>query len=59
MGAAEIAELLGVSRQRVHAIASEDPTFPEPRARLAAGNIWDRSAIEAWAKDRRKRATQT
>jgi prophage regulatory protein len=39
MGAQEVAELLGVSRQRVHQLA-ERPDFPAPVAVLAAGKIW-------------------
>jgi predicted DNA-binding transcriptional regulator AlpA len=50
MGVAEIAELLGVSRQRVHAIAKADESFPKPRAQLVGGNIWNRADIEAWAR---------
>lgn len=49
MGLTEIAELLGVSRQRVHQL-SKSPDFPEPTARLSAGLIWEREAIEAWAR---------
>jgi predicted DNA-binding transcriptional regulator AlpA len=50
VGVAEIAGLLGVSRQRVHQIASEDPTFPKPTAVLKGGMIWERAAIEEWAR---------
>lgn len=49
VGAAEIAELLGVTRQRVNQIVAEDPTFPEPVAELTAGRIWHRSDVVAWA----------
>ena len=48
LGTAEIAELLNVSRQRVTQIRSTYPDFPEPEVELAAGNIWGRTAIEAW-----------
>jgi len=48
MGVAEIADLLGVSRQRVNQLVQTDPTFPEPEAELSAGRIWLRSAIEQW-----------
>lgn len=54
MGAAEVAKLLGVSRVRVHQIAAADPTFPDPVAELAAGRIWEREAIEEWARQRGK-----
>ena len=47
VGAAEIAAMLDVSRQRVDQIAAE-PDFPEPEVVLAAGRVWKRSKIEAW-----------
>lgn len=50
MGTTEIAELLGVSRQRVSQLAASD-TFPEPVARLAAGPIWKRVDIVRWARE--------
>ena len=46
-GPAEIAELLGVSRQRVHQLAARKG-FPKPVAVLAAGRIWRRADILAW-----------
>ena len=49
MGVAEIAELLGVSRQRVHQL-SKAPEFPAPIAELSAGAIWEREAVETWAR---------
>jgi Prophage CP4-57 regulatory protein (AlpA). len=49
MGLTEIAELLGVSTQRVDQLAATDD-FPEPFAILAAGRIWTRADIEGWAK---------
>lgn len=45
----EIAELLGVTKQRVHQIAGE-PGFPAPIAQDLRGRIWDRRAVTAWAK---------
>jgi ATP-dependent Clp protease ATP-binding subunit ClpC len=48
VGVAEIAELLGVSRQRVDQIASSYPDFPAPEAELAAGRIWARAAVREW-----------
>lgn len=54
VGAAEVAEMFGVSRQRLHKIIEENPdTFPEPLARLKAGNIWDKKDVERWAKRHR------
>jgi hypothetical protein len=53
MGVAEIAELLNVSRQRVHQLAREHADFPQPVAELKAGKIWLRRDVEAWASARR------
>ena len=53
-GAAEIAELLGVSRQRVTQLTSR-PDFPEPVAVLAMGKVWALDDVKAWklARDER------
>lgn len=51
VGVAEIAEMLGVTRQRVDAIVSTHEDFPKPEAVLAAGRIWSREAVEMWARD--------
>jgi ATP-dependent Clp protease ATP-binding subunit ClpC len=48
VGVAEMAEMLGVSRQRVNQLASSYADFPEPEAELAAGRIWTRDDIESW-----------
>ena len=50
MGVYEIAELLGVTRQRVDELSRTHEDFPEPEATLASGRIWRRSEIEAWAR---------
>ena len=57
MGMHEVAEMLGVSRQRVSEIAQTDPTFPEPEVVLRSGRVWNRRKIERWAekRDRRRR----
>ncbi len=49
-GVTEIAEMLGVVRQYVHRLINEDPDFPKPVAELAAGRVWARGDIVAWAK---------
>lgn len=49
MGAAEVARFLGVSRQRLAQLVATNPEFPPPEAVLAAGRIWSRQAVEAWA----------
>lgn len=52
VGTAEIAQMVGISRQRVNEIARTDPDFPAPEAELAAGRIWSRQSIEAWMAER-------
>ena len=44
MSAAEVAEELGVSRQRVHQLR-ETAAFPAPLADLRGGAVWDAAAI--------------
>ena len=44
----EIAELLGVSRQRVNQLIRAYMDFPLPEAELAIGRVWLRSAVEEW-----------
>jgi len=44
MGVAEMAELLGVSKQRISELAAT-PTFPRPLAQLKGGPVWDRASI--------------
>jgi prophage regulatory protein len=49
VGLSEIAELYGVARHTAWRY-SRRPDFPEPLARLGAGNIWRRTDVEAWRK---------
>jgi prophage regulatory protein len=53
LGVAEIADLLGVSRQRVNQLVKSDPSFPKPLAELTAGRIWAKSDIERWLDARK------
>jgi prophage regulatory protein len=46
MAAAEIADYLGVSRQRV-AVLAERADFPAPIAHLSVGRIWRLTAVTA------------
>lgn len=46
VSAADAAIILGVTRQRVHQLATEHPRFPAPYARLATGPIWTVPTIE-------------
>jgi hypothetical protein len=41
--------MLGASRQRVSQLASS-VGFRAPEANLAAGPVWEREAVEEWAK---------
>jgi predicted DNA-binding transcriptional regulator AlpA len=49
MSTVEIAELLGVSRQRVDQL-SRTEHFPEPAAELAVGRVWAKADVIAWAE---------
>ena len=50
-GTTEIAELLGVSRQRADTL-SRSKGFPEPVGELAGRRkIWDLEAVRKWAKE--------
>jgi predicted DNA-binding transcriptional regulator AlpA len=50
VGTAEIASLLGVSRQYVDRLSRQDPAFPAPEVELASGRVWESKAVEKWAK---------
>jgi predicted DNA-binding transcriptional regulator AlpA len=52
VGVAEIASMLGVSRQRVDRLIRTDPQFPAPAAVLTAGRVWDTEAVRDWARRR-------
>jgi predicted DNA-binding transcriptional regulator AlpA len=54
MAAAEIANYLGVTRQRVAVLVDRDD-FPEPIAQLSVGRIWRASDVREWAARRSKR----
>ncbi|MDO3335134.1 helix-turn-helix transcriptional regulator [Mycobacteroides abscessus] len=47
MSAVDVAEELGVSRQRVHTLRT-NPEFPAPLAELGGGAVWDARAIRAF-----------
>jgi predicted DNA-binding transcriptional regulator AlpA len=49
----EIAELLGVTKQRAYQIA-EEKGFPAPLAEDARGRVWYRREVAAWAKKWRR-----
>ena len=49
MGISEIADLLGVSRQRAHQLTQRSG-FPAPAARLSSGPVWESAEVDTWAK---------
>lgn len=49
VAAHEIAQMFGVSRQRVSQLATS-ADFPEPVAVLGVGRIWLREDVAAWAE---------
>ena len=46
--AAQVAKLLGVSRERVRQLPQRDPTFPSP-VETEPYRRWDRADVERWA----------
>lgn len=52
MGVWEIAQRLGVGRQRAGIIAKQKG-FPDPLARLRMGQVWDGDQVEAWIAEHR------
>lgn len=50
VGVTEIGDLLGVSRQRADQLTRIEG-FPEAIAAIAAGRIWRRADVEAWARE--------
>src|SRR5262245_21571108 len=48
VGMAEIAEMLGVTRQRVSQLIETYEDFPKPEVDLSGGRVWSRTAIETW-----------
>jgi prophage regulatory protein len=47
VGTAEIAEMLGVTRQRADQL-TRSSGFPRPQATLNVGRIWNREAVIVW-----------
>jgi len=50
VGLTEIAEMLGLTRQRVDQLVRSDDTFPTPQATISAGRVWSRHSVEDWAR---------
>lgn len=51
---AEVADFLGVSRQRA-AILADRPDFPAPLATLSVGRIWSTEDVRSYAARRNRR----
>lgn len=58
MGQAEIADRIGVSRQRVQQLIKK-PTFPAPFDVLAMGKVWWIKDIEEWIQATRPELADT
>lgn len=50
LGTSEVAKVLGVSKQRIHALR-KNKKFPQPVVVLAATPIWDSREINAFLRD--------
>jgi predicted DNA-binding transcriptional regulator AlpA len=50
VGSGEIAEMLGVSRQRVSQL-TKAPDWPAPVVVLGLGAVWHTEDIRAWAEE--------
>jgi prophage regulatory protein len=51
-GTSEIADLLGVTRQRAHVITRQKG-FPEPYEELIMGSVWLVKDVERWIAENR------
>jgi len=52
MGAKEIEDRLGISRQRVQQLVAR-ADWPEPFDELAMGKVWRIADVEAWIREHR------
>lgn len=50
LGLAEIAALLGVTKQVIANWKARKPNFPTPIAELKSGPVWSKDAVMAWAE---------
>lgn len=51
-GTSEIADRIGVTRQRAHVITRQKG-FPEPYEELVMGSVWLVEDVEAWIREHR------
>src|SRR5258708_1562783 len=59
VGTAEVAELLGVTKQTLSNWRSRGSSFPPPIAELRSGPVWKRDDIAAWGKSVGKQIRDT
>lgn len=50
VGAAEIAERLGIQPRTIHQWRNRYPSFPEPVAMLQQAMVWAWPDVQAWAR---------
>jgi predicted DNA-binding transcriptional regulator AlpA len=54
-GAVELADLLGVSRQRVGQLARDHDDFPDPVGTVSGASVWIVAEVLDWQRRRRDR----
>lgn len=50
VGASEAADILRVSRQRIHQLHTANAAFPEPVVEVRMGPLWTRASVEAFER---------
>ena len=50
VGASEAADLLDVSRQRIHQLHTGHPGFPAPVVKVRMGPLWTKASVEAFGR---------
>lgn len=50
LGTSEVASVLGVSKQRIHALR-KDPRFPLPFKTIAASPLWDKREVDQFLRN--------
>lgn len=51
MGLTEISELLGMTRGGADKLVKREADFPAPMAVLRGARVWEREAVEKWARE--------
>jgi len=46
----DIAEMLGMSRAGADKLVKREADFPAPMVLTSGARVWDRAAVEAWAR---------